>query len=200
MTRSEIIAGSNKISGNVILRDLVEEGFANLPCGRWGSAQRLHYLSGANALCAQKWNSIIWRQENSGMREPVKTGWLPFVRCMGAARQVATLCAKGFAFLCPEDNMSQDLAEKIAPHHKSGEVFPLIATQGTGILSAPVSRLRGIGHSTFARSSLFSREVLRSTALVLIWSAWQPVDYFKAFASAQIVWGPRSSSFEDRPF
>jgi hypothetical protein len=59
-----------------------------------------------------------------------------------AARQVATLCAKGFAFLCPEDNMSQDLAEKIAPHHKSGEVFPLIATQGTGILSAPVSRLR----------------------------------------------------------
>ncbi len=101
------------------------------------------------------------------MREPVKTGWLPFVRCMGAARQVATLCAKGFAFLCPEDNMSQDLAEKIAPHHKSGEVFPLIATQGTGILSAPVSRLRGIGHSTFARSSLFSREVLRSTALVL---------------------------------
>ena len=59
-----------------------------------------------------------------------------------AARQVATLCAKGFAFLCPEDNVSQDLAEKIAPHHKSGEVFPLIATQGTGILSAPVSRLR----------------------------------------------------------
>jgi hypothetical protein len=96
MTRSEIIAGSNKISGNVILRDLVEEGFANLPCGRWGSAQRLHYLSGANALCAQKWNSIIWRQENSGMREPVKTGWLPFVRCKVAATQVATLCA-----LCP---------------------------------------------------------------------------------------------------
>jgi hypothetical protein len=59
-----------------------------------------------------------------------------------AARQVATLCAKGFAFLCPEDNMAQDLAEKIPPHHKSGEVFPLIATQGTGILSAPVSRLR----------------------------------------------------------
>jgi hypothetical protein len=155
MTRSEIIAGSNKISGNVILRDLVEEGFANLPYGRWGSAQRLHYLSGANALCAQNWNSIIWRQENSGMREPVKTGWLPFVRCMVAATQVATLCAKGFAFLCLEDNMSQDLAEKFAPHHKSGEVFPLFATQGTGILSAPVSRLRVIWHSTFARSSLF---------------------------------------------
>lgn len=167
MTRSEIIAGSNKISGNVILRDLVEEGFANLPYGRWCSAQRLHYLSGANALCAQKWNSIIWRQENSGMREPVKTGWLPFVRSMVAATQVATLCAKGFALLCLEDNMSQDLAEKFAPHHKSGEVFPLIATQGTGILSAPVSRLRVIWHSTFARSSLFSREVLRSTALVL---------------------------------
>ena len=59
-----------------------------------------------------------------------------------AARQVATLCAKGFAFICPEDYVSRALAEKIAPLHKSGEVFPLIATQGTGILSAPVSRLR----------------------------------------------------------
>jgi len=59
-----------------------------------------------------------------------------------AARQVATLCAKGFAFLCPEDHVAHALAEKIAPLHKSGEIFPLIATQGTGILSAPVSRLR----------------------------------------------------------
>lgn len=59
-----------------------------------------------------------------------------------AARQVATLCERGFAFVCPEDNVSCALAEKIAPHHKSGEVFPVIATQGTGTLSAPVSRLR----------------------------------------------------------
>ncbi len=59
-----------------------------------------------------------------------------------AVRQVATLCAKGFAFLCPEDHVAHALADKIAPLHKSGEIFPLIATQGTGILSAPVSRLR----------------------------------------------------------
>ena len=59
-----------------------------------------------------------------------------------AARQVASSCAKGFAFLCPEDHVAHALADKIAPLHKSGEIFPLIATQGTGILSAPVSRLR----------------------------------------------------------
>jgi hypothetical protein len=40
------------------------------------------------------------------------------------------------------DHVAHALAEKIAPIHKSGEIFPLIATQGTGILSAPVSRLR----------------------------------------------------------
>ena len=59
-----------------------------------------------------------------------------------ATRKAGELSAKGFLFVCPEDHVARALAEKIAPFHKPGEVFPLIATQGTGILSAPVSRLR----------------------------------------------------------
>jgi hypothetical protein len=59
-----------------------------------------------------------------------------------AMRQADKLCGKGFLFVCPEDYVARALAEKIAPLHQVGAVFPLIATQGTGILSAPISRLR----------------------------------------------------------
>jgi len=93
-----------------------------------------------------------------------------------AMRQSKKLCAKGFVFVCPEDNTSHALAENIASFHRSGEQFPLIATQGTGILSAPISRLRydfrRLGRSAAAAVINGSFAALLKPALV---SPSQPV-------------------------
>ena len=59
-----------------------------------------------------------------------------------AMRQSKKLSSKGFVFVCPEDNAAHALAKNIASFHRDREHFPLIATQGTGILSAPIRRLR----------------------------------------------------------
>lgn len=57
-------------------------------------------------------------------------------------KKVKSLHDQGTLFICPEDNTSAALAEMLAPHVPRGAFFPLIATQGTGTLSAPISRLR----------------------------------------------------------
>ena len=57
-------------------------------------------------------------------------------------KKVKFLHEHGTLFICPEDNTSAALAEILQLHVPRGAFFPLIATQGTGTLSAPISRLR----------------------------------------------------------
>lgn len=64
---------------------------------------------------------------------------IPFAQ---AVKQVQALLNQGTLFICPEDNTSAALAEKLRPHVSEDAFFPLIATQGTGTTTKPINRLR----------------------------------------------------------
>lgn len=64
---------------------------------------------------------------------------MPFAQ---AVKKVQSLYNQGTLFICPEDNTSAALAEKLRPHVSEDAFFPLIATQGTGTLTMPITRLR----------------------------------------------------------
>lgn len=59
-----------------------------------------------------------------------------------ALSRAASLLRKGHVFVCTEDNAAVRLAAALDPLCRGCRFFPLVATQGTGLPSAPVSRLR----------------------------------------------------------
>lgn len=59
-----------------------------------------------------------------------------------AISRAGCLLQKGYVFVCTEDNAAIRLASLLEPLCQKASFFPLVATQGTGLPSDPITRLR----------------------------------------------------------